>query len=905
MNEFFKNNWQHFAAVGIFLIISLVYFSPALDGYSLNMGDIKNVSGMTKEVKDFKDMYNEQTLWTSTSFSGMPAYQIGAQYTNPIKDIHNSIGGFLTFPVFALLIAFLCFYILAMAFNAGFYVSLIGALGYGLATYNFTIMEAGHTSKMMAIAYIPGVIAGMVMVYRRKNWLLSFAILSLFFALELMVNHIQMTYYFGFIMLAYGIAELFRYLKEKKLKEFGFRTSLIILAGFIGLLSNFGNYYNTYQFAKKTMRGKAIISISADEKTEVEKRTPEQIAFDEFNANTGGLKRDYITQWSYGKGETWNLLIPTAKGDSKNVTGEIFDKLREENPRMYNEVVTQYQKNQGKVFGGYWGDQPFTSGPSYMGAIIIFLALMYLFFVQTPLKWTLLVVTILAILLSWGKNLGGSIEDMWLTNLFIDIVPLYSKFRAVSSILVIVNLAAPLMAILFLTHLIKNRDWAKQNIKILGAGAGAIVLLILAFIAKPDMIGLTSQFESQQLANLSQQYIQNPQAFQFNPSDVFEQVISIRASIFRADAWRSLGLIVLAIGLIFLFIKNEKLKPVVFGGIALLVLIDLFSVDKRYLNNEKNPNKPNEYISWKKGGPYDNTYFATKGDQQIYQMEAAQNPEIQKQVNERMAQLDASDRNRASQESIMFSSLNLNTNYRVMDLDNPFNSSRVSYFHKSTGGYSPAKLKRYQDIIDFYISKELAYLNSGKFEEMKVLNMLNNKYYLYNGQLAAVNPNAYGNAWFVSKIKVAKTPNDEILGIKEINPRETVIIPESAANKTINEPNGLDSSATIVMTNYLPNHLTYKAKATKDQLAVFSEVYYDDGWNVYVDGNKANYARANYFLRAMNIPAGEHTIEFKFEPIMYDTGNTINLIGFLLIIGAFIGAGYLYYKSTKKNEQAA
>lgn len=902
MNNFFKKNWEHIAAVAIFLVISMIYFSPALDGYSIKMGDIKSGTGMSKETKDFREMYDEQTLWTSTSFSGMPGYMINTHYNHPIKTIQSFFIDLLSFPIYVLFMAFLCFYILALSFNAGFYISLIGALGYGLATYNFTIIEAGHVSKMMAIAYIPGVIAGMVMLYRRKNWILSLAILALFFTLELMVNHVQMTYYFIFIMVAFGIAEFFRYLKQKNLKAFAFRTALIFLAGFIALLANFGRYYNNYKFAKNTMRGKPIITISATENVTTDDRTPEQIAYDEFNTNTGGLKRDYITKWCYGKAETWNLFIPTAKGDSKNVTGEVFDKLKEQNPRMYNEVVTQYQKNQGKIFSGYWGDQPFTSGPSYMGAIIIFLALMYLFFVHNPLKWALLGITIFTIMLSWGKNLGGSIEDMWLTNFFIDYFPLYSKFRAVSSILVVVNLAAPIMAILFLINLTKNLEWAKKNIKWLGLGAGVVVFILLVLAIKPNMVGLLSEYESQQLSALSEQYVKNPQGYAFNPHDVFSQVTEIRASVFRADTLRTLGLIALVIGLMFLFIRNEKLKNLTLGGVALLILIDLFSVGKRYLNNEKNPNNPTEYLSWKKGSAYDNNYFATNGDQQIYQMEASQNPNIQNQVNERMSLLEASDRNRMNQESIMFSSLNFNTNYRVMDLDNPFNSSRASYFHKTTGGYSPAKLKRYQDIIDFYISNEIPLINTGKFENMKVLNMLNNKYYLYQGNLAAVNPKAFGNAWFVDNVKWVSNSNEEILAIKDVNLKSTAIIHESF-KKEIKSPNSYDSSASISMTNYLPNHITYQASCKKNQLAVFSEVYYKDGWNAYIDGSKTPYARANYIVRAINIPAGEHTIEFKFEPTMYKTGNTVNLVGFLLIIGIFGFAGFNWYKDEKRKSE--
>jgi hypothetical protein len=899
MNKFFKNNWQTFAAIALFLIISCAYFSPALKGYTLKMGDIKNHSGMAKETKDFKKDFNKQTLWTGTSFSGMPTYQIGVDNTAPLKEVQSFFIDLLGFPIFPMFIAFLSFFILAKSFNAGFYIALIGALGYGLTTYNFLIMEAGHATKMMAIAYIPGVIAGMVMIYRREKLLLPFAVLTLFFALELLVNHIQMTYYFVFIMLAFGISEFVRYAKESNYKGFFMRTGLIIFAGLIGLLSNFGNYYNTYEFAKHTMRGKPVISIDANENKATDTRTEEQKKYDEFN-KTSGLKRDYIVQWCYGKGETWNLLIPTAKGD-KTVHNKFIEKVQK-NPQLYNYVGSKLNESRGKIFGPYWGDQPFTGGPNYIGAIVVFLALLYLIFVHTALKWSLLGISILVILLSWGKNLGGSIEDMWLTNFFINNVPLYSKFRAVSSILVVINLVAPLMGVLFLVYLVKNLDWAKKNIKTFAIGGGAVLLVLIVVAMSPSLIGFTSEIERAQLTELSDEYLKNPRGI--SPIDAFNQVKEIRHEIFSADAWRSIGLMALALGLILLSVYKENLRKVAFGGIALLIIVDLWNVDTRYLNNEKDANDTTKYIAWEKKVGKGNTYVATQGDNAIYQIEVSKNPKIQKEAGEKLQQISNQSKGgvtRQDQEGEMFSALNLNTNYRVMDLDNPFNSARVSYFHKSTGGYNAAKLKRYQDMIDFYIQKELSFLNSRQLDKMKVLNMLNNKYYLYNGQLFTQNTEAYGNAWFVNDIKWVEDNNSEILAIENTDVKNTAII-HKEFKETIKTVSGVDSNANIRMTSYLPNHISYQSTSNKDGLAVFSEVYYADGWNAYIDGAKVPYSRANYIVRALNIPKGNHTVDFKFEPTMYGTGNVINLIGFLLLLGAFGGALYFEFKKEPKLE---
>lgn len=896
INKFFKSNWQTIAAIAVFLIISCIYFSPALDGYTLKMGDIQSWKGMSKELKDFEEITGENAVWTNSSFSGMPGYQIIPSGNPGLGYMLQAAKLWTPRPIEFMFLSFLCFFILARVLKSSVLIASVGALAYGFMSYNFLIIEAGHMTKMYAIAIFPAVLAGFLMIYRSKKYLWAFVTFAVFFALELFVNHIQMTYYFAFVLIAVGIAEFVRYAKDKNYTEFFKRTGVLLVAMLIGVLANFSNYYNTYQFAKKTMRGKEVISISANQQEVADNRTEEQKKYDEFN-QTSGLKRDYITQWSYGKSETWNLLFPTAKGD-RTVQEKFIEKLKS-NPQLYNYVAEKLNSSRGKMFGPYWGDQPFTGGPNYVGAIVVFLALLYLIFVQSALKWALLGVSLLTIMLSWGINLGGSIYDMWLTNFFIDNVPLYSKFRAVSSILVVINLVFPLMAILFLNHIVKNYEWAKNNMKNIAIAGGAIILVLIVVTTSSSIIGFSSNLEKAQLVQLTNQYAQNPQGI--NPVDAFKQVQDIRHEIFMADAWRSIALILVALGLVLLIVYKENLKKLAFVGLSLLILIDMWGISTRYFSNEKDPRDSSKYISWEKKTGFDNTFLATQGDMNIYQIEASVNPQIQKEVNDRLASLNSTQGKitREDQESVMFSTLNLNTNYRVMDLDNPFNSARVSYFHKSTGGYNPAKLKRYQDIIDFYIQKELSYLNTREFDKMKVLNMLNNKYYLYNGQLFSQNTKAYGNAWFVNDVKWVEDNNSEILAIENTDIKNTAIIHNEFKN-VISDVKAIDSNASIKMLSYAPNHISYESNSNVDGLAVFSEVYYNDGWNAYIDGAKVPYARANYIVRALNIPAGKHVIDFKFEPTMYKAGKTIDLMSFLAIIGALVFAVYLAVKGRNK-----
>jgi len=886
IKKFIKENWQIIAIILFFIIVSAIYFQPTLSGYTLKQGDIASWKSASKELVDYRELYGEEGIWTNSMFGGMPGYFINYKYINGFTQIGTLLALGLPFtmlPISMLFISMISFFMLGKMLKINNLISVLGALAYGFVSYNILIIEAGHNTKMQAISYLPALLGAFIMAYKSRHWLLATALFSFFMGLELRAGHIQMTYYFSFILIFIGVYFLYKYIKNKELVRFFKRTGIIVIGIMLALLANFNNYYNNYDYSKYTMRGVPEITINPDG---TKKITNQSL----------GLDRDYIVQWSYGKQETLNLLIPNAVGDSRNLTGDYFDYLREEKPSLYNYTVEQYQKSNGKVFGGYWGNQPFTSGANYIGAIIILFAIMYMVLVKTRLKWALISVSVLAILLSWGKNLGGSIEDMWLTNFFIDYIPLYSKFRVPASILTILNLLFPFMAILFLNHVYKNLGWAKDNLKRILVVGGVVSGFVLILAVFPSFLNYTSQTEDTVFGQLYQSYAQSPT--QINPLDAETSIIEFRENAFRSDAFRTLIFILLAIVVLYLWIvKKIKFKTAIIG-LSGLVLIDVWMIDKRYLNNEKNSNNKREYLSYEKVTGYENTPNATQGDYDIYNKEIAKKPQIEQEAQERIATHRSNKRrnNKKLEESVRFSSLNFNTNYRVLNLDNPFNSSSVAYFHKSSGGYHAAKMARYQDIIDFYIGEELSRLQTP--EQAKVLNMLNTKYYLYQGNLVLDNPYVYGNAWFVSNVKKVNSPDEEILAIREIDPKNTAVVDQSMFKLPNKEKYDNSKTSTIVLEDYKPNHLIYSTKTNTEQLAVFSEVYFHD-WQAYIDDSPVDHIRANYILRALPIPKGGHKVEFKYEPKMISVGNIIAICSFILILFSLVYGIFKYTKEIK------
>ncbi len=871
MNIEFKKSWlPNIIAVVIFAIVATVYFYPSLEGYTLRQGDITSNRGMSKEIHNFIKEYDEDTYWSNSMFGGMPTYQTYVKYDSGYSFIKETIYSVFSGAKYLMFLAFLSFFILLRTLRTNYIPAILGGLAYGLSTYNILIIEAGHNSKMHSLATIPIVLAFLIQFLRSKTKIYLYASLfALSIGYNLYANHIQMTYYFSFVFASLIIAEGIKANKNKYLPEFFKKMGILSIFCVLAIGSNFANIYNTKSFANKTTRGQAIISINSNGQENKD------------NITKSGLKKDYITQWSYGIGETYNLLVPNAKGDSRHLTVDFFDYLRENHRDSYNEILKKYQESKGQLFKGYWGNQPFTSGPNYIGAILIFLALLYILTVHNPLKWALLSASLLALMLSWGKNF------MWLTDIFIDYLPLYNKFRTVSSFLVVLNLILPLMAFLFLNKITQDADFRVKNTKKITQIGLSLVGLIVIIGIIPNGFDFISNNEQAILTRANK-----PQLDAF-----YEILISFRKSVFLEDSLFTALQIGIALSVLILFMKsklNSKYTQIIMVSLA---VVNLWMLDKQYLNNEKSDGK---YNAWEKLIPGHSSIRMSQGDLDIYKLETKNKNHILEEVADKIKNFRKNEGRRITnqdKENIIFSTLGFNSNYRVINLNDPFNNSFVSYFHKSSGGYSPAKLKRYQDMIDFYIRQELS-LVSVNPEKMKALNMLNTKYYLKNGSLEHTNPYALGNAWFVKSIKSVTNNNDEILEFKNIDPKSTAIIHSEFDHLISSKSYNNSSNNTIGLKEYRPNHLTYEANCQTKGLVVFSEVYYNDGWNAYIDGKPVDHLRANYILRALEIPKGNHTIEFKFEPSLAIMSNIINVVCFLILLGLAIFFAFKAKKNT-------
>ena len=827
-----KNILSIVAAIFAFAVITLVYFNPVLQGKRIKQHDIEMHLGMSKEIADFREATGEQTLWTDAPFGGMPAWNISVipkgNLTNPIYQalrigLPQSLG--------SVFICMLGFFILLLVLDCGFWISFIGAIAYGFTSYLFIVIGAGHNAKAMAMAYMAPVIAGVLLTYKGKylwGWLLtSFAL-----AFEVRTNHLQITYYLAIIVVILVIAELISDIKNKKLSHF-FKASIgLVVAAIIGILTCSTALYSNYEFGKETTRGKPVLTRNEDNQT-------------------NGLDRDYITQWSYGKGETWSLLIPNAKGGASAYIGK-------QNPAL-DKADRQFKDNIAQS-NAYWGDQPGTSGPVYVGAIVVFLFVLGTMTVKSKLKWALLIATLLSILLSWGKNFMG------FTNFFLDYIPGYDKFRAVSMTLVIAEVTMPLLGFLGLAELVKDPDSFQKNIKkfyiALGITAG---ICLLFYIAPKVFFNFLSQSETEQFAALSKG---KDGALYANFATQLENV---RVAIFRKDALRSLLFIIIAATPIFLYGKGKLKGQIAFPILAALVLIDMYPIDKRYLNNDK-------FVSKQK---YDKPFTASTADQYI---------------------LNDND-----------------LNFRVADITKDmFNDASTCYFHKSLGGYSGAKLRRYQDIITQYLGGELNQLRSAKTSQdlmqslmqQKILNILNTKYIIFNPNSQPFpNPYALGNAWVVNDIKWVETPNEEIDVIGETDLEHTAILHKEFEQQVGNYRITDSILPEITLEDYQPNKLTYRfngvptgSTTTSNFLVVFSEIWTDKGWKMYVDQQEHPLLRANYLLRSALIPNGEHTIVMEYAPKAYAVGNTVSFVSSLIMILGFVAVLILTFKPKKEQK---
>jgi len=830
--DFLKKATPYLVAVVVFLAITFVYFSPLLEGKKLRQHDIAMYKGMSKEIADFREDTGEEPLWTNSMFGGMPAWQISVKYNgNLMRFVDDIVTLGLPYPANFVFLYFLGFFILLLVLRVNPWVGLVGSIAFALSSYFFIILGAGHTSKAHAIGYMAPVLAGIILTYRGKYWQ-GALLTAVALALEIVSGHLQITYYLLIVVVFYGLYQLIQAIQNKTYTQFAKATGFLIVAAFLAVLTHTTNIWATYDYGQETMRGKPELTKNLENKS-------------------GGLDRDYITHWSYGIGETWSFLVPNIKGGASGMIGDI-KALDKANPGFRNAIAQQ---------SAYWGDQPGTSGPVYVGVIVMFLFVLGMFIVRDKIKWVLFAVTALSILLAWGHNL------MWFTDFFIDYIPGYNKFRAVSMTLVIAELAIPILAFLALNKVVTEPEVLK-NKKPFYISLGLTGGVILIFWLMPTaFFNFFSQYEEVQFREL-QKTNDAAQVLTF-----MDNLESVRVAIFKADALRSLLFVALAAGLIFLY-SVRKIKLVwLLAGIAVLITADMVGVNRRYLNNEN---------------------FTRARDVDVPFKPSLANNQI-------LADPDP--------------------DFRVLDLTtSTFNDASTSYFHKSIGGYHGAKLQRYQDVIDYYLSAEINDLVTrlpGRrpqpeieqiLSDQRVLNMLNMKYIILRHDMKPLpNNHALGNAWFLENLEIVADPDEEIEALGMIDPGKTAVVDkrfEDQLSKTNFEVNLTDK---ITLETYAPNYLKYSYTTGSEQAAVFSEIYYDKGWKAYLDGEEVPYFRANYILRAMLVPPGNHSIEFKFEPKIWAIGEKISfassLLLILLLFGALIFEMKNYFSDQKNKEE--
>ena len=814
-------------AVLLFAVISYAYFFPAdIEGRILYRHDSSAGRGAGQEASVYHEQTGKTTRWTNATFGGMPTYQTAPSYksTDGLGKLVKAYHLWLPENVWYLFVYLLGFYILLRAFDFRWYLAALGSVVWAFSSYFLIIIAAGHIWKVMALAYLPPMIAGLVLAYRGR-YLWGLIVTAIFAAFEVNANHVQMTYYYLFVIFFMVLAWLADAVKKKQMAHFWKATAACAVGAALGICINISNLYHTWQYGQESMRGKS-----------------ELVKKNAANQTSSGLDRDYITQWSYGIGETWTLLIPNTKG------GASF-------PLVMNKTAMEHADNNYiqiyQQLTQYWGEQPGTSGPVYVGAFVLMLFILGLFIVKGPMKWALLAATVLSILLSWGRNFMG------FTDFFLDYMPMYAKFRTVASILVIAEFTIPLLAMLALKQVVEE-----NNLKTLGKPLVLSFGLTAGFCALFAL--MPSLFFSDFVSSAELHAMSQIPADQLNP--LLDNLREMRCAMFTADCWRSFWIIVIGAGILLLYLTKKMKATYAVGAILVLCLIDMWQVDKRYLNDEM---------------------FVEKSQRDAPQP------------------MTATDKQILQDKSL---------DYRVLNLaSNTFNENETSYYHKSIGGYHAAKLRRYQEMIDAYIAPEMQKLMpaiadaQGDMTKVAgdslypVLNMLNTKYVimpLQGGQTVPIqNPYAYGNAWFVDKVNYVDNANQEIDMIGKLNLRH-----EAVADKKFQQQLGAavdQENAVVTIKSYEPNHLTYDVQSDKGGVVVFSEIYYP-GWTATIDGQPAELGRVNYILRALNVKAGQHQVELSFHPKSVERTETIAYVAFVLLLLAVAAVVFVEWKKQKK-----
>jgi hypothetical protein len=813
-----KSALPHLAAILVFTVLSFAYFFPVLEGKKINAHDTKVFTGSSNEILKYREEFGNEPLWTNSMFGGMPAFLISAKFPgNLIKHLDNLLKVYKT-PVAALFLSMLGFYILLLFFRVNPWLAMAGAIAYGFTSYLFVSLSAGHNTKVYAMAYMAPVVGSAVYAFRSDKFI-GATLFSLFLSLEIMANHLQITYYTFIILLVFGVYELIDVIRQKTLPSFLKTFGMLVVAALIAFAVNFAALYTTWEYGKESTRGKSeLASASAN--------------------NEKGLDKAYITQWSYGIDETLTFLMPNFRGGATAPfpkDSETVKALRKNNMAQAQDQVFRY-----------WGRQPSTSGPVYFGAIILFLFIFGLIIIKGKEKWWILTAVLLSLLLSWGKNL------MPFTSLFIDYFPGYNKFRAVSMILVIAGLCVPLLSVLALKAITEgavSKEKARQALLTSALITGGLALI---FFILPGLAGSYIRADETSLPD-SYNWLKNAMA-------------ADRKMMLRADALRSAVLIAAGASLLWFFIKEKVRLSHLLISLSLLFLIDQIPVNTRFLGSSNFETKRSS----------DNSFAPTIADKAILE--------------------DKED-------------------FRVLNLTvSTFNDASTSFYHKSIGGYSGAKMQRYQELIESSLTEEINALisrlrSTASWEEAEnilensaALNMLNTKYIIISPDaLPLVNKYALGNSWLVDRVTLVENADDELMSIRSINPATEAVVDRRFADQLVTSILPASPADTIFMTSYKANMLTYESVLSTDRIAIFSEIYYKYGWQAYIDNNPADHFRADYVLRGMVVPAGKHTITFKFEPQSYNIGNRVSLAGSVILLVMLLYAGFSALYAKRKN----
>ena len=818
MNNWFQRNGIHLAIIGVFIAICFAYFSPVMQGKALPQYDVLQAQAMQKEIMKVKAETGTAPLWTNAMFGGMPAYQIWAQYpSNVTTYVISFFKTVFPNPVDTVLLYLLGAYLLFSVLRVKPWLAAAGAIAFAFSSYNFIIIEAGHSNKAMAIAFFAPILAGIILTFRGK-YLLGAALTALFLAIEIRTNHIQMTYYLFIVLLIFIGIELYHAFKAKTLNQFGKAFGYLFAAAVLAMAVNAGNLWTTYEYGQESIRGKSNLKT-------------------EGNHPNSGLDREYAYQWSQGVGESITFLVPNAYGGAS--TPQLDGDSEVAKTLSGRGVPADQSAAFARQLPTYWGDKTFTSGPWYFGAIVCFLFILGLFIVRSRMKWWILAATLLSMFLSFGKHLP------FISDLFFDYFPLYNKFRAVESTLVIAGFLVPVLAVLAVREITSSSKSAAELQKKLLYSlyiTGGILLLVIV------IPGVLFDFKSSNHEEFVQQMLQLTGGDKGFAEAIGNALVQDRMSLARMDAIRSLLFVLAGAALMWALIRQKLSAQLTFIILAAAILFDMWGVDRRYLNNEK---------------------F------------------VEKHVMEQQFQAREVD------EMIL---RDTDPNYRVLDLTIPtFQSANATFFHKTVGGYHAAKLKRFQEVLDKQFNNSI---------NEDVLDMLNTKYVITadqsgQSQRMQTRSTAAGHAWFVSQVTFVKNADQEMAAISSFDPKKEAFVNEEFRPLIDQKKLGLPNNASIKLTSYSPDHLIYEYTAPADVVAVFSEIWYDKGWNMYVDGELKPHFRADYILRAAQLPGGNHKVEFKFEPRSYYTGETISLIASILLV---LTLGFAVYREVKNSQ---